>query len=270
MFAPAVDSRPPISFAREAASLSLEELLGEARDSYALELDIPMTVSRPPVLHVRDASGQWVSEAAEQGAQIGLSMSAQLHARLGTPGDYGNSFLVARALDDVRGWCQGRHLEPRSGPWADHSADIALGQALWRRIHRFRPLCARLTYYTVVWHVPLDRLARHEDLGRNQAAELLHAALRHAWEQRRGWAHAEDSGVGEVLAQQRRERKEDRRRRDEARVRADAVSAASVDCRYCGRPYDSESVDPCTASPDAVIAALPGALVLCTPSDPVA
>lgn len=258
-------SRPPLSFGRAATSLTLEELLGEARDEYAAELDIPLTVDQPPNLYSIGPDGQRVYQAAE-GAQIGLSMSSQMYRRIGHPADdYGNVFPVARALDDLRGWCRGRHLEARSGPWEDHARDVELGTALWDRLAGSRPLCARLAYYAVAYRVPLSRLAASEELELPEARRLLLGALRHMWDQRIEWAHADDSGVSEVLAQQRRER-------NAARARADAARAPGVLCRHCSRPYDSASQEPCPGSEadrDALsLYAEAGFTLLCSPADP--
>lgn len=254
----AMEQRPPISFGREATTLTLDELLGEARDSFAAELVIPLTVERPPELYSIGSDGQRIYEAAE-GAQIGLSMSAQMHRRIGHPADdYGNVFPVARALHDLRGWCRGRHLDTRAGPWIDHKADVAIGPTLQR------PLCARLAWYAVVWHMQPAWSARQEKLAMPIVRRLLHAALKHMWEQRRDWAHADDSGVGEVLAQQRRERRE-------ARRRAEAATAPGVVCRYCGRPYDVASQEPCSqleGDPEGTIYGDLGFTFLCAPADP--
>lgn len=227
--------RPPISFGREASSLTLDELLGEARDSFAAELLIPLTVERPPQLYEIQADGTRKPLGTE-GAQIGLSMSAPMYRRIGHPqDDYGNVFPVARALDDLTGWCRGRHLEGRSGPWEDHAADVAIGPSLQR------PLCARLAWYAVVWRMQPTWAAHVERLPVPIVRRLLADALEHMWSQRREWAYADHSGVGEVLAQQRRERRE-------ARQRAEASTAPGVVCRYCGGPYDASSREPCPGS----------------------
>lgn len=233
-----VQPRAPISFARDVASLDLEELLGEARDSYQAELQIPMTVDQPPALRERDGHGEWVTQAA-RGAEIGLSMSPELYQRIGPPASWGNRFPVGRSIDDLRGWCHGTHLKARGGPWENHFADVAAGAGLRERLNRYRPLCARLAYYTVVWRVPPGRVADHEGLDRPDAFNLLRQALRHAWQRRLEWAHADTSGVGEVLAEQRRQRRE-------ARARAEASRAEGVTCRYCNHPYDATSTTPCS------------------------
>lgn len=252
--------RPVLSFARDAAGLSLEELIGEARDSFAAELDIPLTVSRPPKLYSIGSDGERVYEAAE-GAQVGLSMSAQMYRRIGHPADdYGNVFPVARAIHDLNGWCRGRHLEGRAGPWLNHLRDLAIPSIQ-------RPLCARLATYAVVWRVPTAWSAEVEQLAIVDVHRLLTGALRHMWDQRREWAHADDSGVAEVLAEQRRERRE-------ARRRAEASASSPTVCRYCGRPYDLASTEPCPGNPDdqlseaeAAIYAEAGFTLLCTPAD---
>ena len=264
--------RPPITFARDSEALSLEELLGEARDAYAGELHFPLTVPRPPRL--REAGED--DTPAEAGAQVGLSMSARLHRRLRHPEAYGNTFPMARAIDDLRGWCRGRHLEPRGGPWLDHTVDLRRGRELWSRIAGYRPLCARLTFYAVVHRVPLSRLARVEELSGARTEELLRRALAHTWHQRIEWAHVEGpdgSGAAEVMAQQRRERREERRSLEEARRRVDAARGAGVVCRYCGDPYDPHSTKPCRGSGELSEAAAAayaelGATLLCSPADP--
>jgi hypothetical protein len=247
--------RPPLSFGRDAASLTLEELLGEARAGFAAEVAIPMTVDQPPALRQRDASGAWRTDAAI-GSQVGLSMSPELYRRIGNPqDDYGDVFPVARALDDLRGWCRGRHLEARSGPWEDHRRDVAVPDIQ-------RPLCARLAWYGVAWRMQPVWSAHQEGLPLPTVLRLLRRALEHMWAQRREWAHAGDSGVGEVLAQQRRERRE-------ARQRAEASRAAGVTCRFCGGPYDASSLRPCPAPRDANIdAALAevDVIYLCAPA----
>lgn len=255
----AVELRPPLSFGREASALTLDELLGEARDSFAAELWIPLTVERPPQLYSIDADGQRTYEAAE-GAQIGLSMSAQMYRRIGHPADqYGNVFPVARALHDLAGWCRGRHLEGRTGPWDDHVADVAIYAIE-------RPLCARLAYHSVVWHMSPLWSAHQESLPLPVVRRLLAAALRHTWEQRREWAHVE-SGAAEIMAQQRSASRE-------ARARAEASRVTAILCRYCRVPYDPASTQPCPGTPEhrlsdeeraAFTAAFPGAALLCTP-----
>jgi len=258
----AVAMSRPMTWARDSASLTLDELLEEARDSYRLELYIPMTVDQPPVLTSIDGHGHRQYDAAE-GAQTGLSMSAQLYRRLGHNEGYGNVFPVARALRDVDGWCRGRHLNGRGGPWADHAA--ASG-SLWSRLTRDRPLCARLAHYAVVAGVHPSRLALVEGLSEATVERLLFHALEHMWAKRCEWAHGDDSGVGEVLAEQRRERRE-------ARERAEASRAPGTTCRYCHRPYDSTSEDPCpggseaseVADVDEAMAAA-GFTLLCSPS----
>lgn len=265
-------SRRNISFGREGSSLTLEDLLGEARDAFAAELYIPLTVEQPPALRTRGADGQWVTHAAF-GAQVGVSMSAQLARRLSNPEDeYGNVFPVARALDDIRGWCKGNHLQTSRGPWLDHAADItagAVGTDLWDRLRSYRPLCGRLAYFSVAHRVPLDRLARQEQISLTRAGELLQLALAHAFMKRRDWAHADESGVTEVLAAQRRERRE-------ARRRAQATAEGSV-CRYCARLYDPRSEDPCPGSDghrineaEAATYAAIGVTLLCSPATPAA
>lgn len=248
------------SFSRDATSLSLEELIGEARDAFAGELAIPMTVDQPPNLYDLNAHGERKYLGAE-GAQIGLSMSPELYRRIGNPrDDYGNVFPVARALDDLRGWCRGRHLDGRGGPWTDHQADVALLPDLQR------PLCARLAHFGIVWHMTPSWAARQEGLQLPVVRRLLTAALRHMWDQRREWAYGDDSGVSEVLAAQRRERRE-------ARERAEAASAVGVACRYCARPFDPASLDPCPggtgdeAQPaDTALYAQAGFTLLCSPA----
>lgn len=247
--------RPPISFARDARALSLEELVGEARDAYVAELEIPMTVTQPPAPVTRAPDGTW-QRGKSEATQIGRPLSSQLVTRIGHPEGFGNTFPVARSLDDLRGWCRGRHLEGARGPWSDHRRDIDAGAELWDRIARYRPTCARLALYTVVWRVPLSRLAQVEQLPRDRVAELLLGALRHAWDQRRDWAHAPESGAGEVVRDLRRERRQ-------ARERAAAAQAPGTTCRACGGPYDASSQIPCPAGGD--LGGLVGADVLCTP-----
>lgn len=255
-----------VSFTRDARSLSLDELLGEARDSYAAELHIPLTVDQPPVLFDRAADGEWTPLGA-RGAQIGLSMSAQMYRRIGHPqDDYGNVFPVARALDDLRGWCYGVHLRPRTGPWEDHTRDIGAGAHLYERVNQYRPLCARLAFYTVAWKVPLARLALLEILTRDRAEELLLTALRHAWDQRREYTFADGGGAQEVIADQRRERRAERAEVAAARARAEASRADGVVCRDCGGPFDPASEAPCPSAATEAFAGVIDVPVLCRPS----
>lgn len=260
-------SRPPISFGRETSALSLEELVSEARDAFASELAIPMTVDGAVPLFDRDGHGELVLDTeASRGAQLGLSMSAQLVRRLGHPEGYGNAFPVARALDDLRGWCRGRHLEARSGPWIDHMRDVPLGTDLQR------PLCARLAHYAVVWRMQPLWSAHVEQIQVPTARRLLKGALEHMWGQRRHWALSEDpesGGAAEVIVQLRQEHRERRRRQDAAA----GVETEGVVCRYCGRPYDRESLEPCPGDPndlvdpvDAEIYAAAGITLLCSPA----
>lgn len=258
-------SRPSLSFAREARELPLEELLGEARDAFAGEMAIPMTVEQPPALYDRDATGALVLDMdAARGAQVGLSMSAPLVRRLGHPEGFRNVFPVARALDDLRGWCRGRHLEARSGPWLDHLADVGIGPDLQR------PLCARLAHYAVVWRMQPAWSAHIEDLSGATVRRLLKGALEHMWDQRRHWALSEDpesGGAAEVIVQLRQEHRA-------RRQRADAATAAEgVACRYCGRPYDPASLDACPGSPtvkldeaETAMYAEMGFTLLCSPA----
>lgn len=264
--------RAPISFARD--ELTLAELIAEAQAAYELELAIPMTVSRPPELRRRDGSGAWSPEA-EPGAQIGLSMSKALITRLDGPraagrddetGGYTALFPVAAGLDDLRGWCRGKHLEPRGGPWLNHVRDLTAGSALWRRLDGYRPLCARLAFYTVVHGVPLSRLAAVEQVETDQAEELLEQALRHVWRQRAEWAYADTSGVGELFAQQRRERRRERQAREVASQRAAQVRAGGGVCRYCHQPFDPNSQSPCGSQPAGLVSEI--GLVLCSPTVP--
>lgn len=253
----------PLTWARDSGALTLDELLEEAREAYRLELHIPLAVEQPPVLSSLDGHGQRVVDVDRAAAQIGWSMSAQLDRRIGHPEGYGNVFPVARALHDLDGWCRGRHLEGRGGPWVDHEA--AAG-TLWSRLTGTRPLCGRLAHYAVVAHAPIPRLAHVERLQLPVVRRLLKDALEHMWAQRREWAHADESGVGEVLAAQRRERRE-------AKARAEASRAEGAMCRYCERPYDASSQEPCPGSADtqaseadAAAMAEAGFTLLCSPA----
>lgn len=259
-------SRPPISFGREASVLSLEELVGEARDAFTAEMAIPMTVNQPPALRDRDGHGDVVTEAAE-GTQVGLSMSPQLYRRLHSPGTYRNVFPVARALDDLRGWCRGRHLEARNGPWIDHLRDVPLGTDLQR------PLCARLAHYAVVWRMQPLWSAQVEQLQVPTVRRLLKGALEHMWDQRRHWALSEDpesGGAAEVIVQLRQEHRQRRQRVAQA-----ATAPPGDTCRYCGGPYDPASTKPCPGDPhdqidsvDAEVYAAAGFTLLCSPAPP--
>lgn len=243
--------------------MTLEQLLDEAREQYRLELAIPLTFWRPPLLRERDASGELVESI--DSTRVGLPMSGKLLLRIDhLPVAYGNTFPVARALDDLRGWCRGLHLEGRGGTWVDHRRDQEKNaNPAWTRA---RPLCARLAYYSIVFGVPLARLARVEGLATSRATDLLRSALIHMWEQRSEWANP--SGVVEVLAQQRRERRAERQARQEARERAEAIEASDVACRHCGGPYRRDSTEPCAVAGGDAIAAAIGGVVLCAPGDP--
>jgi hypothetical protein len=262
-------SRPAPSFARDTPSLSLDELVGEARTELGHEMAIPLSVNQPPNLWERDANGQLIPMGVV-GAQIGVSMSGPFVRYLGHPADeYGNTFPVSRSLYDLRGWCRGRHLEARTGPWLDHVVDVAAGRDAWSRLSTYRPLCARLAYYTVVHRVPLSRLARQERIPDARAEHLLHRALQHAFEQRREWAQADgpergDSAINQVLAQQRRERR-DRRQRVEAA--AEAATAPGMRCRHCHRPYERDAGEVCQG-PDAEVFRDLGITLLCSPAVP--
>lgn len=251
----AMDRPLPLPWSRNACDLDLEQLVDEARDSFRAELAIPLSVARPPKIAERDGHGE-LEVKIGQGSVIGYSISSQLHKRLGHPNGYGNVFPVARALDDLRGWCRGRHLEASSGPWEDHAADVELLPELQR------PLCARLAWAVVAWRATPAWAARQERLPVLRAARLLTSALQHAFEQRREWAHGDTSAVPQVLADIRRQRRT-------ARDRAEASAAATgVVCRDCGGPYEALSITPCPgASTDAALADVyPGAAVLCTPA----
>lgn len=257
----------PLTWARDASGLSLEDLLDEARASYQEEILIPMAVEQPPLLSWVGADGSRAVDWDRLAAQIGWTMSAQLTRRIGHPEGFGNVFPVARAIHDLEGWCRGRHLEGRDGPWEDHTA----AAGLWGRLAGARPLCARLAFYTVTAGVPLGRLVIAERLPLPTIRRLLKDALEHMWAQRREWAFAPDSGVGEVLADQRRQRREERRARREAEERAQASRAPGVVCRHCARPYDPDSQDPCpgsdgVASIDVEVLASVGFTLLCSPA----
>jgi hypothetical protein len=253
-----VPTRFPLSWSRNACDLDLPQLIDEAREEWAGELAIPMTVARPPALTAIDGHGDSGTDNA-YGARIGYSLSAPLVKRLGSPKGYGNVFPMARSLHELAGWCRGRHIKGAAGPWDDHLADVALGDDLQR------PLCARLAWAVVVWEATPAWAARQEPLPVLRAARLLTTALQRAWELRREWAHGDDSGVPEVLASMRRSRRA-------ARSRAEA--SAGGPCRYCAGPYDAASTIPCPGSEGnrmseaeaaTFAATYPGAALLCAP-----
>lgn len=201
-------------------SEALMRMIANARAEYAAEKPDHTTAHRPPVAYTRDEKEkvmvpddrpievfepgsefmvirQSVPDSATQSTQVGVPISSRLMRLL--TNNYGDEFLMHRAVTQVWKWCDQNHVHPdRRSPDPLHYErgyicpylvmDVVTAQpGVWLSgvEESWVPRVRDGFYMHLIRHA-----AEESDLEYDEAAQLLEAALRHMNHKITFWAAA--------------------------------------------------------------------------------